>query len=975
MSFDFDDYQLFWVVKEAKRSVDCFNFRSSESSIITRFARIIVANFKTMDDNRTAIRNSPQLIADSTDGVCGYMRFWMVLCMLLLLSCLLFAQSGKVYFTGRVIDAEAHNPIEFGAVRLFSLPDSALLAGSVTRKDGKFTFSVRCPADKKLLLNISFIGYTSMSKTLPSPRSNLIEAGDIKLIPQGFSLDETIVVGQASMAATVEDTTVFNASAFRTPEGATLDKLVEQLPGAELTDDGKIVIQGKEVKKILVDGKEFFFDDPQAALKNLPVEMVEKLKAYERKSDLARLTGIDDGEEEMILDLSVKKNMKKGWMERFFVGAGGKGRYELGNTLNRFRDTSQFTLIANINNTNNQGFEELQQESSGATGNTRDKAGLVTSRSLGFNYSQDRGNVKLRSNAQYVGTNRTQNSLISIDNFLRKDRSLSRSANRNQAENHNLVANVYLEWKVDSLTTLVARPQLRYGKGDRNSGGEQRDWANDTVLNERISSGENNTSQYNAGLMLQWSRKLNRMGRNIALKMDYGINASSSFRQNFATTHYLKSDTVRINNQKIDNRGEGNNYRFQIVYVEPLPWLHFLQLRYSYQHRVNDSRRWVYDWDEMSEDFFSELDSTASNNFENQYANHLFNVSVRTNRKKYNYNIGIDLEPQQTISHSYIGQSAEYPLKRSVLNFSPTINFRYKYSKRRRLQLVYRGKSKQPSIRDMQPISDYTNPLNIRIGNPSLKPSYTNAFTLNYNSYQDKSQRNIVLFLLAENTLNSIATQVTYDSDTGVRTTMPVNMNGDWHAQATFTLNTPLGKHKKWWVRSYSNLQFSHKNGYTALKEQDSQRSIVKHFTGRERLKLTYRLPKVEIGAHAEVLYNNSYNNVSDHRTETSDYKFGGNVLCYLPWGFEFFSDCIYRLRVGYAIEEGRENLMWNLQLSQSFFKRKEVLLRLKVYDVLRQEDSLVRSISATAIRDTEYNVLGSYFMLHVIVRLNLMGI
>ena len=200
------------------------------------------------------------------------------------------------------------------------------------------------------------------------------------------------------MAVTENDTTVYNSSAFRTPEGSMLEELVKQLPGGEITSDGKLMIQGKEVKKLLVDGKEFFSDDPQAALKNLPVEMVEKLNAYERKSDLARLTGIDDGEEEMILDLSVKKDMKKGWMNNFLGGMGSKSRYEIANTMNRIRETSQLTVIANWNNTNNQGFSELQQESSNATGNTRSRAGLTTSRSLGVNFSKDFGSVKFRSN-------------------------------------------------------------------------------------------------------------------------------------------------------------------------------------------------------------------------------------------------------------------------------------------------------------------------------------------------------------------------------------------------------------------------------------------------------------------------------------------------------------------------------------------------------------------------------------------------
>ena len=211
-----------------------------------------------------------------------------------------------------------------------------------------------------------------------------------------------------------------------------LEELVKQLPGGEIDEDGKLLIHGKEVKKILVDGKEFFSDDPKAALKNLPVEMIEKLKAYERQSDLARLTGIDDGEEEMILDLSVKKNMKRGWMENFMGGYGSKDRYELANTLNRFRSNSQLTVIGNLNNTNNQGFSEMQGESASSSGNLRTQKGLTTSRSLGVNVTYDWQRVKLRSNIQYVGTDRLEDSRTTVDNYLRKDKSITESTGHNR---------------------------------------------------------------------------------------------------------------------------------------------------------------------------------------------------------------------------------------------------------------------------------------------------------------------------------------------------------------------------------------------------------------------------------------------------------------------------------------------------------------------------------------------------------------
>ena len=897
-----------------------------------------------------------------------------LICIVLCSGMAVYAQSGKVLFAGRVIDQETQEPVPYATVRLMSLPDSVLVAGIATDNNGYFKISIIRSKVQSLLLNVTFVGYSPWNKEVYFSKKTSLDIGTVSLSSDGFLLGETVIVGKAPMAVTEQDTTVFNASAYRTPEGSMLEELVKQLPGGEIDADGKLMIHGKEVKKILVDGKEFFSDDPKVALKNLPVEMVEKLKAYERKSDLERLTGVDDGEEEMILDLSVKKGMKTGWMNNFMAGAGTKERYEIANTLNRFRDDSQLTVIGNLNNTNNQGFSELQQESASASGNARGQTGLTKSRSLGMNMSHDWQHVKFRSNIQYSGKDHVENSRTHTDNILKQNNSVTESTGNNYSQNNNVVANVSLEWKIDSLTTLIFRPQYRYTSNDRSGSGHQRGLENDVLLNERNSSNENYNSRHNLTMMLQLSRKLSRKGRNIALKFDYGLNSSDVKRQNFSTTHYFKNGRKKVVNQKINTGEDGSNYRLQLVYSEPLPWMHFLQFRYSYQNRTTNSDRFVYNWDNETEDFVADYDSLSSNCFENQYSTHLFNLGVRTNRKKYSYNVGIDLEPQKSVSQSFLENKVRYEIEKNVFNFSPTVNFRYKHSKRTQLQIIYRGRSRQPRITDLQPVADASNPLNIRMGNPNLKPSYTNTFTLNYRTYNVKHQRNMVLALQAENVLNNVTNMVTYDDETGGRITKPVNQNGNWNISGSFSLNTPVFS-KNLLLCNYSFIRFRNQNGFTNLSKEAPIKSTVKHLTMRERLQLTYRTTLCEVTARGELVCNNSHNNVRDTRTETYDYRIGGDIQFYLPWEFELFTEATYFIRSGYGYESNsRENIIWNCQLSKSFLKRKQLLLRLKVYDVLRQENSLVRTVTATAIRDADYNSLGSYAMLHVIWRLNRMG-
>ena len=411
-----------------------------------------------------------------------------------------YAQSDKRNFIGCIIDAETNQPVSYATVRLLSFPDSTMLTGGVTDDKGKFQLTLSNTKMSKmssLLLHASFVGYKAVFHTIPvSSRVKVCQLENIFLSPEGYVLGETVIVGQAPMVVTEQDTTVFNASAYRTPESSILEDLVKQLPGA----------------------------------------MIEKLKVYERQSDLSRLTGVDDGEEEMILDLSVKKDMKQGWRENFTGGVGSKERYELANILNRFRDNSQLTVIGNLNNTNNQGFSELQKETSNSNANVRSGNGLTTSRSLGVNATYNWEHVEFRTNVQYLNTDRLEDNRMTIDNFLRQDKSITKSSNNSRMKNHNLTANAFLEWKIDSVTTMIFRPQYDLTNGERGDNGIQKGWTNDSLLNEKVSSGTNHTSRYNVSMMLQFSRKLSRMGRNIAIKVDYGTNASTIGKRALSTT-------------------------------------------------------------------------------------------------------------------------------------------------------------------------------------------------------------------------------------------------------------------------------------------------------------------------------------------------------------------------------------------------------------------------------------------------------
>ncbi|WP_373803408.1 carboxypeptidase-like regulatory domain-containing protein, partial [Bacteroides heparinolyticus] len=373
-----------------------------------------------------------------------------------------FSQTKNITVTGRVME-DTKEPAIQATVQLLSLPDSAQTAGVASSAQGYFTL----PKVKagKYVLKVSYIGFKT--KYLPLQLSESMHdrnVGTLTLETDAVMLSEAVVTAEAPQVQVVEDTIAFNSSAYRTPEGAMLEELVKKLPGAEVDDEGTVKINGKEIKKIMVDGKEFFGGDVKTGLKNLPVDMVEKLKTYDKKSDLARITGIDDGEEETVLDLTVKKGMNQGIFGNLDLAGGTKDRYMGHAMLNYFRENTQVSVIAGANNVNDQGF-------SGGGGGPRWRRnnGLTATKELGVNFATETDKIEMGGSVRY---NYKDNDLISVgstENFLTNGNSYSNSNSRQRNKSRDFNVDFRLEWKPDTMTNIIFRPDLSYSKSDNYS--------------------------------------------------------------------------------------------------------------------------------------------------------------------------------------------------------------------------------------------------------------------------------------------------------------------------------------------------------------------------------------------------------------------------------------------------------------------------------------------------------------------------
>ena len=930
---------------------------------------------------------------------------WTVLLLTATLST--YAQNKIVTVSGRVIEAGTKEPVELAAVQLLSLPDSAQVAGMTTSTQGYFSLSKQKPG--KYLLKVSFIGY--VTKIIPVQLTANVPAkkmGNIELATDAVMLQEAVVVAEAPQVTVVEDTLMYNSSAYRTPEGAMLEELVKKLPGAEIDDDGNVKINGKDLKKIMVDGKEFFGGDVKTGLKNLPVDMVDKLKTYDKKSDLARVTGIDDGEEETVLDLTVKKGMNQGWFGNADLGAGTKDRYTGRMMLNRFVDKTQFSIIGSANNVNDQGF-------SGGGGGPRWRSnnGLNATKMLGANFATQTNKLELGGSVRYNFQDADISSINSSERFLQNGNSYSNSNNKNRNKGTNLNADFRMEWKPDTLTNIIFRPNFSYGRTNNASRSESgtfnedpfnlivnpNDYLNfdnlsddplkDIRVNATNSASLSKGKSLSGNATLQVNRKLNNRGRNLTFRgvFGYGDNDNDQYTQSetryYQLLNHLGGDSILYRNQYITTPTRNYNYTAQVTYSEPIAKATFLQFSYQFQYKYSKSDKTTFDlldypdWaigGALPSGYESHAVDSLSKNAEYRYYNHDASVGLRFIRPKYQLNVGMSFQPQNS-TLSYKKGDYMIDTTRTVFNFAPNMDLRFRFSKVSQLRFTYRGRSNQPTMENLLPITDNSNPLNIRMGNPGLKPSFAHTMRLFYNTYNAEKQRGIMTHFSFTATQNSISNSTRYNEETGGLITRPENINGNWNAFGMFGFNTAL-KNKKYTINTFTNVNYQ--NNVAFLYNQDTKNNDRNTSTGLtlgERVTGSYRNDWFEFSLNGSINYTAERNKLRpENNQEPYTYSYGASTNITMPWKMTLATNIANQSRRGYRDSSmNRDELIWNAQLAQSLLKG-AATVSFEVYDILRQQSNISRSLSADMRSVSEYNGINGYCMVHFIYRLNIFG-
>ncbi len=925
--------------------------------------------------------------------------------------------------TGKVVD-ETNEGVIQATVSLLKT-DSTSVSHAVTNMNGQF--SLKAPADGKYLVRVTYVGYKTQYKSI-TIADKPVDVGTMSIAVDAVMLKGATVVKNQARVYSKGDTVIYNAGAYRTPEGSVVEELVKRLPGAQVADDGTITINGKTVKKIKVDGKEFMTGDTQTAMKNLPTSIVERIKTYDEKSDLSRITGIDDGNETTVLDFGLKAGMNRGMFANVDAGVGTKERYTGRAFGAMMRDNTRIMSMLNANNVNDMGF------GGGGFGGRfggGGRSGLQASKMAMVNFNYEKKNVILLDGS--VTWNHRDGdtwSRTSSENFMNPGSPFSESGSQNFNRSNSWSAQGRVEWTPDTAWNISLRPTWSYNTNDSQSKNESGtfsvnpyDYVSSTdnisgmvstllgidssyVVNNRVNGGMNYSDSKRFGSTLQINRKLSNTGRNITLRttFNYSDGDSKQFSNSLVGLYQLLTgdSTYQTNRYNVTPQ-KSYNYGIQATYSEPLTRRTFLQFSYQFDYSYTKSERNTYDFWKVGDptrqydmaglypsyrdwgSIFNRLNGHSYTEFLDDdlsrfsnYKNytHTAEVMLRIIQPKYDFNIGVQIVPQMSKFHQdYLGNKID--TTRTVINWSPTANFRYRIGERGQLRFEYRGSTSQPSMTDLLEITDNTNPLSIRTGNSGLKPSFTQRFNLRFNNFIESHSQFINANLNFSTTSNSIAQRTEYIVETGGTKSQPVNINGQWSAGGSVMYNVALDTLGYFNVNTETGLNYNNNVGYfydgTSLT---TTKSTTKATTLRERLGFSYRNEWFEVELNGSVNYNHNSNALqANSNLNTWSFNYGFNTTINAPWGTQFTTNLGMASRRGFSdAAANTDELIWNAQIAQSFLQGKPLSVRLEFYDLLHQQSNFSRMVSAFGRTDTEYNAITSYVMLRVNYRLNLFG-
>lgn len=865
-------------------------------------------------------------------------------------------------------------------ISVIKAADSALLSFTLTSNSGYF--EIKNLDTGRYVLAVSCQGFQTLHKPfVVTVHTAVINFGAVPLRPDYKTLAEVIVKDEAPLKIK-GDTLSFNANAFKTGPDATAEDLLKKLPGVQVDRNGTVKAQGETVEKIYVDGKEFFGNDPKLATKNITADMIDEVEVYDDRSEASKFNKIDDGSRSKAINLKLKKNKKQGVFGQASAGYGTDDRYNANGRINLFKGDRRISVFANSNNTNRLGFSStdlagMSNFGGSNFGGNNNSGGTITSSAAGVNYSNTwsphfdvSGNYNFNTTHTGITRQSYRQAFFPTGTITEMRQAVS--------QNNNVVnrSSFKLTYTINERNSITYAPNINLQNGETASSDTATLFALHDGKQARINQSSTrlhyNGDGANWSNSLIWRKSFAKAGRTLSTTFSntHARNHLDGYNRSLSTDYNSATDD-KLGDSVLDQHSRRNtgtdNFGVALSYTEPVGRDKIWEVNYSYATAKNTSDRQAFDRNALS-DKYDLVNERLTNIFETENKTARMGTNFRVAKKKYNYQAGIAYANSLLVSNNI---SKDTVLKQRFGNLFPTASFNYQAARSRSLRFTYRGATAQPSVSQLQPIPDVTNPRYIREGNPALRQEFRNAVSITYNNFNVASMRNFFAAFTYNATHHKIGYSTQVVDSFGKQLIRPVNLNGAYNITGNLNFGIPIKQMQGGNFNTTTTISYNREPSLL-----NGVKSFSKNLTAGEDLRLNYNYKeKLDLGVTAGISYTAAQYTVQpQQRDDYLTYTVGLDATYLFGNGFILSSDFDFTANTGRSQGFNQSYAMWNAAFAKQLFKNKRGDVRLSVFDLLNNNRSFVRNVGETYIEDVQTTVLKRFFMLSFSYKLNRMG-